>query len=46
MREAAVKSDDLATMQPWAGQSAARALAEPAAEIARELWEGARAMLA
>src|SRR5271167_1672103 len=46
MREAAVKSDDLATMQPWAGQSAARALAEPAAEIARELWEGARAMFA
>jgi nitronate monooxygenase len=46
MREAAVKSDDIATMQTWAGQSAARAPAKPAAEIARELWEGARAMFA
>ena len=46
MREAAVKSDDIATMQAWAAQSAARAPAEPAAEIARQLWEGARAMFA
>ena len=46
MREAAVKSDDIATMQAWAGQSAARAPAQPAAEIARQLWEGARAMIA
>ena len=46
MREAAVKSDDIATMQPWAGQSAALAPAKPAAEIARQLWEGARALLA
>jgi nitronate monooxygenase len=45
MREAAVKSDDIATMQAWAGQSAARAPAEPAAEIARQLWEGARTLL-
>jgi nitronate monooxygenase len=45
MREAAVKSADIATMQAWAGQSAARAPAEPAAEIARELWEGARTLL-
>ena len=36
----------IATMQTWAGQSAARAPAEPAAEIARQSWEGARAMFA
>ena len=36
---------DIATMQAWAGQSAARAPAKPAAEIARQLWEGARALL-
>ena len=29
----------------WAGQSAGRALAKPAAEIARQLWEGARTLL-
>jgi nitronate monooxygenase len=33
-------------MQAWAGQSAALARAEPAAEIVRQLWEGARAILA
>jgi nitronate monooxygenase len=46
MREAAVKLDDIATMQAWAGQSAGLASARAAAEIARELWEGARALLA
>jgi nitronate monooxygenase len=46
VREAAVKSDDLTTMQAWAGQSAGLASARPAAEIARELWEGGRALLA
>jgi nitronate monooxygenase len=45
MREAAVRSGDIATMQAWAGQSAGRAVAKPAAEIARDLWEGARALL-
>ena len=44
MREAAAKAGDIERMQAWAGQSAALARAEPAAEIARELWEGARAM--
>jgi len=46
MREAAVKSDEIAKMQAWAGQSAGLASGEPAAEIARELWDGARALLA
>jgi hypothetical protein len=32
-------------MQAWAGQSAGRAEAKPAGEIARELWEGAQALL-
>jgi len=33
-------------MQAWAGQSAALAKAEPAADIVRRLWEGAKAILA
>jgi nitronate monooxygenase len=45
MRGAAVKDNDIARMQAWAGQSAALAQARPAAEVARELWEGAQAML-
>jgi nitronate monooxygenase len=45
MREAAVKAGDVERMQAWAGQSAGLALARPAGEIARGLWEGARAML-
>ena len=45
MRDAAMKSGDIAAMQAWAGQSAGRAQAKPAGEIARELWEGARATL-
>jgi nitronate monooxygenase len=45
MRGAAVKDNDIARMQAWAGQSAALAQARPAAEVARGLWEGARAML-
>lgn len=45
MRDAATKANDIDRMQAWAGQSAGRALARPAAEIARELWEGARALL-
>jgi nitronate monooxygenase len=45
MRGAAVKDNDIARMQAWAGQSAALAQAHPAAEVARGLWEGARAML-
>ena len=33
-------------IQAWAGQSAALAQAEPAAEVVRRVWEGARAILA
>ncbi len=45
MRERAARNNDIDRMQAWAGQSAARALARPAAEIALELWEGARRLL-
>jgi len=45
MRNAAVKDNDIDRMQAWAGQSAALALAKPAAEVAYALWEGARAIL-
>jgi nitronate monooxygenase len=45
MRAAAQKSGDFDRMQAWAGQSAAMARAEPAAETVQRLWEGARAML-
>lgn len=45
MREAAAKADDIARMQAWAGQSARLASARPAAEVAGELWEGAKAIL-
>jgi nitronate monooxygenase len=33
-------------MQAWAGQSAALAKAEPAAELARQIWDEARSLLA
>lgn len=46
MRAAATRAGDLQRMQAWAGQSAALARAEPAADLVRQLWEGARAMLA
>jgi nitronate monooxygenase len=46
MRDAATKAGDVERMQAWAGQSAALARAQPAAEIVRELWDGARALLA
>jgi nitronate monooxygenase len=45
MRDAAVKVNDLDRMQAWAGQSAMLACAEPAADVARVLWEGARTQL-
>jgi nitronate monooxygenase len=32
-------------MQAWAGQSAAMAKAEPAANVVRRLWDGAQALL-
>jgi nitronate monooxygenase len=45
MRDLGLKTSDLDRMQAWAGQSAALATARPAAEVARELWEGALALL-
>jgi len=45
MRDAAGKAGDLDRMQAWAGQSAMLARAEPAADVARALWEGARERL-
>ena len=45
MREAAAKSADVQRMQAWAGQAAALARPEPAAEIVRRLWEEAEALL-
>jgi nitronate monooxygenase len=46
MRTAGQKDGDLRRIQAWAGQSAALAQAEPAAEVVRRVWEGARAILA
>jgi nitronate monooxygenase len=46
MRDAAGKAQDVNRMQAWAGQSAAMARAAPAGEVARDLWAGARALLA
>ncbi len=46
MRGAATKEGDVQRMQAWAGQSAAMASTEPAGELVRRLWDGARALLA
>jgi len=45
MRDAAVAGNDLDRMQAWAGQSASLAPARPAAEVTRELWQGAQELL-
>lgn len=45
MRARAVEANVLDGISAWAGQSAARARAVPAAQVARELWDGARALL-
>jgi nitronate monooxygenase len=45
MREAAAKANDISRMQAWAGQASARAQSKPADEIARALFEGAKALL-
>lgn len=45
MREAAAAAGDIERMQAWAGQSAGLAPARPAADILRDLWRGAQAML-
>jgi nitronate monooxygenase len=46
MRAAALKAGDLEHMQAWAGQAARLAPAVPAGERVRELWDGARELLA
>lgn len=46
MRKAALESGNLHAMQAWAGQSAAMARAEPAAQIVERLWSGASALIA
>jgi nitronate monooxygenase len=45
LRDAGVKNNDIDRMQAWAGQSAALALALPAADLVARLWDGARALL-
>jgi nitronate monooxygenase len=45
MRAAATKQGDVQRMQVWAGQSAALGKTEPAADLIRHLWDGARALL-
>lgn len=45
MRMQALKANRLDGLSAWAGQSAAQARARPAAEVARALWDGARALL-
>lgn len=46
MREAGARAGDPHRMQAWAGQSSGLALAAPAGDIARDLWDGARMLLA
>ena len=45
MRTHSLEANILDGISAWAGQSAARARAAPAAQVARELWDGARALL-
>jgi nitronate monooxygenase len=45
MRTAGQKNGDIHRMQVWAGQSAALATAKPAADVVRQVWDGARALL-
>ena len=45
MRGEASKASDASRMQVWAGQSARLARAEPAGQVLREIWEGARNLL-
>jgi nitronate monooxygenase len=45
MRNAANEAGDIGRMQAWAGQSAMLARAEPAGDIIRTLWDGARSLL-
>jgi nitronate monooxygenase len=45
MRAEAARQSDVQRMQAWAGQSAAMALAEPAADLVQRWWQEAQQML-
>ena len=45
MRAEGVKNNDIDRIQAWAGQSAALAQARPAADLVRDIWSEAEAML-
>jgi nitronate monooxygenase len=45
MRSEGGKQSDVHRMQAWAGQSARLARAEPAGQLLREIWNGARSLL-
>jgi nitronate monooxygenase len=45
MRDAGAKANDIDRIQAWAGQSARLAMAKPAGDVVRELWNGAQALL-
>ena len=45
MRADAARAGDVERMQAWAGQAAALAPARPAAQVVRDLWQGAQALL-
>ncbi len=45
MREAAVRANDVQRMQAWAGQGAALARPEPAADLVRRIWDEAQVLL-
>ena len=45
MRNEASKAGDANRMQVWAGQSARLARADPAGQVLREIWDGARRLL-
>lgn len=46
MRSAGQKQGDVHRIQAWAGQSAALARAEPAADLMRRIWDGVQSLLA
>jgi len=45
MRDGAVTTGDVNRMQAWAGQSAMLAPADPAGDVVRTIFDGARALL-
>ena len=46
MRASGLRDGDIDRIQAWAGQSAAMAPALPAGDIVRQMWDGARQLLA